>query len=161
MNTGRFWVLDTQNSFCYNLSIGKGNQMAYYSQEMKRKVAPKVKEILKKYNLKGSLSVDNHSTVCLKITSGNLDFIENFNRVVEEHPEGFRSGYAATTYISVNPYHFDKHFTEVCRDFLTEVLQVLNEGNHDNSDIQTDYFDVGWYVDVRIGTYDKPYILEN
>jgi hypothetical protein len=36
----------------------------------------------------------------------------------------------------------------------------MNMGNHDNSDIMTDYFDVGWYVDVNIGLWNKPYILE-
>jgi hypothetical protein len=36
----------------------------------------------------------------------------------------------------------------------------MNGGNHDNSDVQTDYFDVGWYVDVNIGSWDKPYTLE-
>jgi hypothetical protein len=36
----------------------------------------------------------------------------------------------------------------------------LNTGNHDNSDSQTDYFDVGWYVDVKVGKWNKPYIVE-
>ena len=30
-------------------------------------------------------------------------------------------------------------------------------GNHNNSDISTDYFDVGWYIDINIGKWDKPY----
>jgi hypothetical protein len=32
-------------------------------------------------------------------------------------------------------------------------------GNHDRSDIQSDYFDVGWYVDINIGRWNKPYAL--
>jgi hypothetical protein len=39
-------------------------------------------------------------------------------------------------------------------------MTAMNDGNHDRSDIQTDYFDVGWYVDVNIGRWNKPYILE-
>jgi len=35
----------------------------------------------------------------------------------------------------------------------------MNEGNHDNSDIMTDYFDVGWYISVRLGKWDKPYVV--
>jgi hypothetical protein len=34
------------------------------------------------------------------------------------------------------------------------------EGNHDNSDIQSDYFDVGWYVEVNIGKWNKAYDLQ-
>jgi hypothetical protein len=33
----------------------------------------------------------------------------------------------------------------------------MDIGNHDRSDIQTDYFDVGWYKSVNIGTWNKPY----
>jgi hypothetical protein len=34
-------------------------------------------------------------------------------------------------------------------------------GNHNRSDIMSDYHDVGWYVDINIGQWNKPYILEN
>jgi hypothetical protein len=40
---------------------------------------------------------------------------------------------------------------------LQEIMPLMNAGNHDRSDIQTDYFDVGWYVDVNIGRWDRPY----
>jgi hypothetical protein len=36
----------------------------------------------------------------------------------------------------------------------------MNAGNWDKSDIQTDYFNVGWYIDVNIGKWNKPYTLE-
>lgn len=136
--------------------------MAYFSQNQKKEVAPKVKALLKKYDLKGSLSVDNHSTVVLTIKSGKIDFIENFNTTVSDQPGGFlRLGQTATNYIGVNPYHYTSHFSGECLNFLSEVMNVLNEGNHDNSDIQSDYFDVGWYVDINIGKWNNPYILEN
>ena len=131
--------------------------MAYYSQERKAKIAPQIKAILKKYNVKGSLSVENHMTVVLTIRSGKLDFIENFNTTGLNRP----GGSVAMSYIGVNPYHYTSHFSGECLNFLTEVMIVLNEGNHDNSDIQSDYFDVGWYVDINIGKWNKPYILEN
>jgi hypothetical protein len=35
----------------------------------------------------------------------------------------------------------------------------MNDGNHDNSDIQSDYFDVGWYISINVGRWDKPYEL--
>jgi hypothetical protein len=36
----------------------------------------------------------------------------------------------------------------------------MNDGNWDKSDIQSDYFNVGWYVDVNIGKWNKPYVRE-
>ena len=62
--------------------------------------------------------------------------------------------------VDVNPYWFKEHFSGVAKSFLLELFQAMNKGNHDNSDIMTDYFDVGWYVDVNIGKWDKPYIVE-
>jgi hypothetical protein len=43
--------------------------------------------------------------------------------------------------------------------FLNEVMPALNAGNWDRSDIQADYFNVGWYVNVHVGKWNKPYAL--
>lgn len=129
--------------------------MAYMSQEKKAKIAPVVKAILKKYDVKGSLAVRNHSTLVLTIKSSKIDFIKNFNEnALPQHP--------AKDHISVNVYHFERHFDneDKASDFLKEVITAMNDGNHDRSDIMTDYFDVGWYVDVEIGKWNKPYALE-
>ena len=37
--------------------------MAYVSQEMKKELAPAIKAVLKKYRMKGSIAVNNHSTL--------------------------------------------------------------------------------------------------
>ena len=52
--------------------------MAYMNQQMKAKIAALLKPILKKYGVKGSLSVRNHSTICLTVKSGKIDFIGNY-----------------------------------------------------------------------------------
>ena len=49
--------------------------MAYMNQTKKQTIAAKVKPILAKYGMKGSLSVRNHSTIVLKLTAGPIDFI--------------------------------------------------------------------------------------
>lgn len=129
--------------------------MAYVNQELKARIAPRVKAILTKYGLKGSLSVRHHSTLVLKIKSGRIDFIGNFNELGSRRPD-FRP---ASSHLSINPYWYREHFTGRALNCLTELMTALNDGNHDRSDIQTDYFDVGWYVDLDIGTWDKPYEL--
>lgn len=127
--------------------------MAYMSQERKAQIAPALKAICKKYGVKASVAVRHHSTLVLNIKSGAIDFIGNYNERTT-NPTGH-----AKTYIDVNPYWYHNHFSDTAKEFLSEVFSVMNNGNHDNSDIQTDYFDVGWYVDVNVGRWDKPYEL--
>ena len=135
--------------------------MAYMSQEKKAKIAPKIKAILAKYKVKGSLAVRNHSTLCLNIKSGSIDFIGNFNKTISaDHYLVSRGFTPAEKYLSVNPYRYDNHFSGKALAFMQEVFAAMNDGNHDRSDIQSDYFDVGWYVDVNVGQWDKQYILE-
>ena len=140
--------------------------MAYMSQERKQSLAPAIKAVLKKYNVKATLAVRNHSTLVLNIKSGSIDFIENYIKTDDEGYNRRQLSQSQIDYIrnnkclDVNPYWYQEHFSGKAQSFLKEVFGVMNKGNHDNSDIQTDYFDVGWYVDVNIGKWDKPYILE-
>jgi hypothetical protein len=113
--------------------------MAYFNQEMKKAIAPKIKALLAEYGMKGSLSVNHHSSVVLTLKSGPLDF-------------GQKAG-------DVNVYWIDQHYTGRAREFLQKAYKILMQGNWNNSDIQTDYFDVGWYVDIKVGRWDKPYQL--
>jgi len=136
--------------------------MAYVSQELKAKLAPFIKVLCKQYGVKASLSVRTHSSLVLTIKSGRIDFIDSFNRTCalttrDEH-RPFQP-VAADGNIQVNPYWYKEHFDGDALAFLMDVLPAMNIGNHDNSDSQTDYFDVGWYVDVNIGTWNKPYVV--
>ena len=123
--------------------------MAYMNQEKKKRLAPKIKEILKKHNMKGTLSVDNYSTLNLNLKSGPIDFT--------------RTNKEGKSINHINEYWYEEHFAEYPKAlaFLSEVIPAMNEGNHDNSDMMTDYFDVGWYIGVRLGKWDKPYFVNN
>lgn len=120
--------------------------MAYYSQEMKKAVQPEIKKLLKEYGLKGSLSVRDHRTVVLTIKSGVIDFASDNSRT---------DGMVRST---VNMYWIDEHWIGKAKEFLTKAKDLLNAGNYDNSDIMTDYFDVGWYVDINLGKWNQPYV---
>ena len=140
--------------------------MAYFNQDRKQEKSPAIKAILKKYNVKGSLAVRNHSTFVLNIKSGSIDFIENFIQTDKDKPYANKMSDDRIAYVrsqkslDVNPYWYQEHFSGTALNFLKEIFAAMNAGNHDNSDIQSDYFDVGWYVDVNIGNWNKPYILE-
>ena len=134
--------------------------MAYMNQERKARIAPAVKSIRKRYGVKGTLSTDR-SSLSLNIKSGTLDFIGDYNKTVAAQPGGFLNGSPAGKSIQINNYWYREHFgNKVIRKFLDEVMKALNDGNHDNSDSQIDYFDVGWYVHVNVGNWNKPYVLE-
>lgn len=134
--------------------------MAYMSQERKNELAPGIKAILKKYGVKGTLAVRNHMTLVLNIKSAKIDFIGNYNKVGHDKMNYGRFDPVSSGNIQVNPYHYADHFDGKAKDFLSEVIPAMKTGNWDNSDIMTDYFDVGWYIDVNIGQWDKPFQLE-
>jgi hypothetical protein len=128
--------------------------MAYVSQDLKAKLAPKIKAICKKYGVKATLSVRNHLSLVLTVKSGKIDFIGDYGDTPETRADAEKFG------IQVNPYHYKSHFNGEAYHFLSEVIPAMNDGNWDKSDIQVDYFNVGWYIDVNIGKWNKPYALE-
>ena len=136
--------------------------MAHMNQERKAALAPAIKAVCKEYGVKASLSVRHHITLVLSVKSSPIDFIGNYNKVEAKRnickPEHMRE-HAEHSYLSINPYWYHEHFNGEAREFLRKVLAAMNVGNHDNSDIQTDYFDVGWHVDINIGSWNKPYVL--
>lgn len=114
--------------------------MAYMSQEHKAKLAPAIKAICKKYNIKASLAVRNHSTLALNVKQGDIDF------------GGDR--------IQVNPYWYQDHYEGRAKDFLSEVIPAMYGPEYfDHSDAMTDYFHCSHYIDVNIGQWNKPYAL--
>lgn len=133
--------------------------MAYMSQERKAAIAPVVKNILKKYGLKGSLRVRNHMTLCLTIRSGQIDFVKNFQETMGRDQADHFAWAAERNNIDVNVYHYRNQFDGEARNALAELIAALNHGNWDNSEIQYDYFDKGWYVDVEVGRWNKGYVV--
>jgi len=125
--------------------------MAYVSKEMKAEIAPVIKNLCNKYGVKGTLSVRNHSALVLTVSKGKLDFLKQYNEATGRTNE----------YIDVNVYHIGSAFEGKCKKFLEEAHQALKGPRYfDHSDIQTDYFHCSHYVDINIGKWSKPYVLE-
>jgi hypothetical protein len=136
--------------------------MAYMSQEHKAKLAPTIKAICKRYGIKATLAVRNHSTLMLTIKQGEIDFIGNSNQVCSnDHYQVARVFKPNTSgYESVNPYHYKSHFSGRALEFLQEVIPAMYGPDYfDHSDIQTDYFHCSHYIDVSIGRWNSPYAL--
>lgn len=121
--------------------------MAYMNQEKKAKIAANLKPILKKFGLKGSLSVHNHSSIVLTIKSGSIDFYKDY-------------GSDESSNIQVNPYWYKDHFTGASKEALSEIVPAMYSADYyDNSDAQVDYFDTAYYVHVNVGKWNKPYVF--
>jgi hypothetical protein len=88
--------------------------MAYMNQEKKAVIAAKVKPILKKYKLKGSLSVHNHSSITL-------------NHQIWSYRFWWRR-------IQVNTYWLDDHYGD--RPKALKVLKELKDAL-----MAADYYD--------------------
>jgi hypothetical protein len=123
-----------------------------------------VKAISKKYGIKSTVRVSHGGgtpSVYVNIWKGPIDFIGNANGLFPIRMLT-KAGYSpAKDHDDVNVFHYKIHYTGKALDFITEIMKAANEGNHDNSDSQTDYFDVGWYVNIKIGRWDRPYVLTN
>lgn len=134
--------------------------MAYMNGEKKAKIASLIKPILKKYGVKGSLSVRNHSAIVLTLKSGKIDFIANSNKVCSNDPWQSSHGFRPNTsgYCTVNEYHYDKWYDGQAKAFLDEVIPALKSADwYDESDPMTDYFNIAYYMNIHIGKWNKPY----
>lgn len=143
--------------------------MAYVSQELKAKLAPQIKAVLKKYGMKGTIAVNHGMTLVVNIKSGKLDMIGNYletnaesirMRTTPEHAESQLNYIRTSQFLDINQYWYQDHFTGDCKAFLAELIPAMKgEDFYDNSDIMTDYFDVSHYVDINVGNWQKPYEL--
>ena len=118
--------------------------MAYVSQADKAELAPAIKSVLKKYKMKASIAVRNHSTLSVNIKAGAIDFSDYFVHGDE--------------YANVNVYWIDTHYNGVARDFLNELLAAMKGTKYfNNDDAMTDYFSRSHYTDINVGQWNKPY----
>lgn len=100
---------------------------------------PEIKFSVRKSS--GSIALD------VTIVKSPYDFLRNISD--EVHGRG---------YMQVNHYWVETSRLEH-QDILKDIIDICNTGNWNNSDAMTDYFDVGWYLHLNIGTWDRPYEL--
>lgn len=112
--------------------------MAYVSKELKARLVEKLKPIAKKYGVKMTYAVFDHSAFVVTVRSGSLfsesdgEYIQHLDR--DEYKDG-----------------------SLEQLFIDEVGEVVAAENYDNSDYYTDYHDVGFYFYFRLGEWEKPY----
>lgn len=113
--------------------------MAYIDAAQTRAIKKNLSKAFPDY--KFSVRNEHHSSVLVQIVSGPKTFYALSDTV--------RNGHC-----SINHYCLD-NFENA--DILKKMYAIINDGNYDNSDIMTDYFDVGFYVNMAMGNWNKPY----
>lgn len=122
-------------------------QMALMTKEHKAQIAEALKTVVPA-DWKYSLAIKDHQAVCMTIRSAPIDL-----------PAA--AGRAGCEEMQLNPY---VNPAETFKDpelaaIFGRIKDALNLGNHDHSDTMCDIFDVGHYVELLIGRYDKPFQL--
>ena len=141
--------------------------MAYVSQEMKKELSGGIKAVLKKYGMKGTIAVDNHSSLVVNLKSGKLDLLgvaqKHNDKVAEQRGQ---QSYPIGDHLQVNTYYADEWANEVgepeVANFYGDLVKAMKAPTSrgewfDKSDIMTDYFHVAYYIDINAGQWNKPY----
>ena len=125
--------------------------------------APGIKAVLKKYGMKGSIAVRHNMTLVVNIKSGKLDIMQNwYDKVTERGTVNqYGDNIKKAEYLDVNQYWIEDGYTGIVKDFINELYDAMKGDKwFDKSDIQSDYFHTAYYMDVNIGSWNKPYQFE-
>ena len=115
--------------------------MAYVSKETKAELAPVIKGVLAKYGVKGTIKVNNYSTLVVTLRKVPAKLFT---------PKEIALG-------DVNVYHIDWYFEGTAKKFLNELLAAMKGDKWFNkTDAMIDYFHTAWYNDIKIGEWNKP-----
>tara|TARA_R100000988_G_scaffold99883_1_gene69643 strand:+ start:862 stop:1305 length:444 start_codon:yes stop_codon:yes gene_type:complete len=139
--------------------------MAHISQEEKKELMPGIKKVLKTYNMKGTVSIRNHSTLIVTLSEGELDLIRVENEIRKERHARNNYGelYLVNSTFNQSYHHLNK-FVELgehlVHNFYQNMFKAMKGDKwFDKSDIMTDYFHIAYYCYIDVGrSKDKPYI---
>lgn len=95
-----------------------------------------------------------------EITDTEIFRLANARNDTEEEIKEYIKKQMENKHNQINQYHLDSDImlSNQGKNVLREILKTCNKHNWDNSDIQTDYFDVNYYLHLSLGKWDKPFI---
>lgn len=137
--------------------------MAYVSKELKAKAVANLKTALKDVKIKYSVSVQNSSTLVCTISQSEVDFLGNYNDTIVSKNRLSSCGRPLeprADYLDVNEYWLVSHFTGEALEVLEKIkAALLTDEFYNNTDIQSDHFDRSHYISIRVGKWDKPFVV--
>ena len=138
--------------------------MAYISQQEKKELAPGIKKVLKQYGLKGTIAIDNYSSLVVNIKSGSLDLLGAAQKVNDILADRFnRPRTEIGSYLQANAYRDPQDYDRIDKtigQFYSDLIKAMKGDKwYNRSDMMTDYSDIAYYLDINIGRWNKPYLL--
>lgn len=128
--------------------------MAYVSKEKKQKIAAALKTVMPK-GWRWSLAI-NHGS----IASAPVDLMAEAMRVYNDSYRADRDGKMTAPATHMQADCSPEMYFDSSLDLFRAIRAALNIDNYDNSDIHTDYFDVGHYTHINIGRWNKPFVVK-
>lgn len=140
--------------------------MAWVTNEKVAQVRADLKKEFPEIKFRVNKGKNHHSTLYVTIVSAPYRFISEGTKYTEINHYGLDEN---TTYLGAkfeeaqkqNPsaYLERREYAEKFErvDILERIVQIMSVGNFDKSDIMTDYFHVGFYMSLSIGSWDKPF----
>lgn len=128
--------------------------MAYMSTENAKRIRDEIKAAFPaKDGWKFSISKDHHLGINVNVMQAPIDFIKEYSNT-------FSDAHCREKNMQLNHHYLDRNFKGKALKALQQMMQIINKGNHDRSDSQTDYFDVGWYVHLEIGKWNQAFVYK-
>ena len=127
--------------------------MAYITKEKKAIIIARVKAATPK-GWRVTFRMRHSSTIICTIRQADVDILSAVEAAYATHPSYETSG-PVTHIQSLSPTTI-LELPDSLRKPLSAMYAALYSENYDNSDISTDYFDVGYYAHLAIGEWDKP-----
>ena len=125
--------------------------MAYISASEVKAIREALKVRFPEYKFSVRKSSGGHA-VEVDIMKGKDDFLKDIGEC-----------YEGAGYTSINHYHTHMYGDyKVLFDKIVDTIHYAPGGQqyYDNSDAMVDYFDTAFYVNLGIGRYGKPYMME-
>lgn len=131
--------------------------MAHMSQEHKKRIAEKLKTFMPE-GWKYSLSVSNSTSIVMTIRKAPVDLIGILHENTLRRTQGVTKEQLDSHY-DLNPFKAANYFKlhPDLEGLFAKIVEALNLDNYNNSDSQRDHIDVGHYVGLKIGRWNKPF----
>ncbi len=127
--------------------------MAYLDPAKKKDLDRQVKAVAKEYGVKLTTRTVSYMTYNITLRQSKYAF----KNTVENY-DGQQVQRRNINHVWLKD---NKQLTEEEKEFITKLKNIVfskENGYYDHTDAQMDYFHTAWYLDIELGTYDKPYV---
>ena len=135
--------------------------MAYISTDDVKHIRNELKKELPQY--KFSVVRDHHSSVTISLMKGpafnDYEYFDRYNNVTKT------ANLSDGEHHQINQYHLEDFYGKENAEILSKIDTISrtapakNGGKvwYNDSDIQTDYFDIAYYIHINVGKWNKQY----